>query len=221
MRGNLKQQQMTEALNDDNHEDNIDPVNPEISPLNTQENFPDLKRGIKQPKSPLQWSTANDFLKLTFLNHPITPDDLNNNINTMVTVVYNYFSGNFGHIDNNSSVEFERKYQTFSTNDLKKALKKLKLENGSILEIKFVAKKLRVLLNKSNNTELHNSDSHASADIDQDNLIGKNFWGYVKKFFKKNTSSLPSLNLAQCTSYFPKTFSAISQVKHSIFLVGR
>ena len=207
------QQQMTEALNDDNHEDNTDPVNPEISPLNTQENFPDLKRGIKLPKSPLQWSTANDFFKLTFLNHPITPDDLNNNINTMVTVVYNYFSGNFGHVDNNCSVEFERKYQTFSTKDLKKALKKLKLENGSILEIKFVAKKLRILLNKSNNTELHNSDSHASADIDHDNLIGKNFWGYVKKFFKKNTSSLPSFNLAQCTSYFTKTFSAISPNK--------
>ena len=204
------QQQMTEALNDDNHEDNTDPVNPEISPLNTQENFPDLKRGIKLPKSPLQWSTANDFFKLTFLNHPITPDDLNNNINTMVTVVYNYFSGNFGHVDNHCSVEFERKYQTFSTKDLKKALKKFKLENGSILEIKFVAKKLRILLNKSNNTELHNSDSHASADIDHDNLIGKNFWGYVKIVFKKNTSSLPSFNLAHCTSYFTKTFSAIS-----------
>ena len=207
------QQQMSEALNDDNHEDNTDPVNPEISPLNTQENFPDLKRGIKLPKSPLQWSTANDFFKLTFLNHPITPDGLNNNINTMVTVVYKSFSGNFGHVDNNCSVEFERKYQTFSTKDLKKALKKLKLENGSILEIKFVAKKLRILLNKSNNTELHNSDSHASADIDHDNLIGKNFWGYVKKFFKKNTSSLPSFNLAQCTSYFTKTFSATSPNK--------
>jgi hypothetical protein len=169
------QQQMTEALNDDNHEDNTDPVNPEISPSNTEENFPDLKRGIKLPKSPLQWSAANDFFKLTFLNHPITPDDLNNNINTMVTVVYYYFSGNFGHVDNNSSVEFERKYQTFSTKDLKKALKKLKMENGSVLEIKFVTKKLHILLNKSNNTDLNNSDSHASADIDHDNLIGKNF----------------------------------------------
>jgi hypothetical protein len=92
--------------------------------------------------------------------------------------VYNYFSGNFGHVDNNSSVEFERKYQTFSTKDLKKALKKLKLENGSVLEIKFVTKKLHILLNKSNNTDLNNSDSRASADIDHNNLIGKNFWGY-------------------------------------------
>jgi hypothetical protein len=86
---NELQQQMTEALNDDNHEDNTDPVNPEISPSNTEENFLDLKRGIKLPKSPLQWSAANNFFKLTFLNYPITPDDLNNKINTMVTIVYN------------------------------------------------------------------------------------------------------------------------------------
>ena len=114
------QQQMTETLNNDNHEDNIDPVNPDISTLNILENFPDLKRGIKLPKSPLQWSTANDFFKLTFSNHPITPDDLNNNINTVVTVVYNYFGENFGYVDNNNSVEFDKKYQTFSLKDLKK-----------------------------------------------------------------------------------------------------
>ena len=78
---NELQQQMTEALNNDSQEDNIDPVNPDISTLNIQENFSDLKRGIKLPKSPLQWSTANDFFKLAFSNHPITPDDLNNNIN--------------------------------------------------------------------------------------------------------------------------------------------
>ena len=89
------QQQMTEALNNDNHED-------DISTLNIHENFPDLKRGIKLLKSPLQWSTANDFFRLTFSNHPITPGDLNNNINTMVTVVYNYFGENFGYVDNNN-----------------------------------------------------------------------------------------------------------------------
>ena len=33
------QQQMTEALNNDNHEDNIDPANPDIPTLNIQENF--------------------------------------------------------------------------------------------------------------------------------------------------------------------------------------
>ena len=45
-------------------------------------------------------------------------------------------------------------------------------------------------------------------EIDHYNLISKNFWGYVKRFFKKSSSSLPSFNLAQCTSYFIKTFSS-------------
>ena len=48
------QQQMSEVLTEHQNEDNVDTVNPEISPINTQENFPDLKKGIKLPKSPLQ-----------------------------------------------------------------------------------------------------------------------------------------------------------------------
>ena len=50
-------------------------------------------------------------------------------------------------------------------------------------EIKFVAKKLRNLLNKSNSTDSHNNNSHASADVDHDSLIGKNVRGNVKRFF--------------------------------------
>ena len=81
------------------------------------------------------------------------------------------------------------------------------------MEIKFVAKKLRNLLNKSNTTDPNNTDSHVSANIDHDSLIGKSFWGFVKRFFKKNTSSFPSFNLTECTSYFTKTLSAISPTK--------
>ena len=124
------QQQMSEVLTEHQNEDNVDTVTPEISPINTQENFPDLKKGIKLPKSPLQWSTANDFFKLTFSNLPITLRDLNNNINTMATIVYNYFSENFGYVNNHNDVQYQRKYESFSTKDLKKSLKKLKLENG-------------------------------------------------------------------------------------------
>ena len=207
------QQQMAEVLTEHQNEDNEEQVNPDISASSMQENFPHLKKGIKLPKTPLQWSTANDFFKLTFSNLPITAHDLNNSINTMVTVVYNYFSDNFGCVNNQNNVEYQRKYESFSTKDLKKTLKKLKLENGDISEIKFVAKKLRNLLNKSNSTDSHNNNSHASADVDHDSLIGKNFWGYVKRFFKKNTSSLPSFNLTQCTSYFTKTLAAISPNK--------
>ena len=206
------QKQMTEALNEHHNEDNVDPVNPELSSVNSQENFPGIKKGIKLPKSPLQWSTANDFFKLTFSNYPVISHDLNNNINTMATVIYNYFSENFGYVDNNNNIEFEKKYETFTSKDLKKALRKLKLENGDVLEIKFVAKKLRNLLNKSN-TDPHNTNKHESAELDHDSSINKNFWGYVKRFFKTNTSLLPSFNLVQCTTYFSKTFSVINPNK--------
>ena len=90
--------------------------------------------------------------------------------------------------------------------ELKKTLKQLKLSNGDVMEIKFVAKKLRSILNKSNVSQCHTAESDA---LDHDNLIKKNFWGYVTRFFKKNSSSMPTFNLAQCTSYFKKTFSAI------------
>ena len=206
------QQQMAEACDDHSNEENVDQaISPENLSTNCQENFPDLMKGIKLPKSPLLWSIANDFFKLTFSNHPITPQDLNNNINTMATVIYNYFSENFGFVDdNNSSAQFESKYKTFSTKDLKKALKKLKLENGNVTEIKFVAKKLRNVLNKI--TAEHNNNNE-TAEVDHDHLISKNFWGYVKKYFKKKSSLLPSFNMAQCTSYFTKTFSALNPNK--------
>ena len=207
-------QQMTDALNDQENEDDAGQINPEISLLNDHDNFPELKQGIKLPKSPLQWSTANDFFKLTLSSHPITPHDLNNNISTMATVIYNYFSENFGFVDNKSDAKYEMKYQAFSTKDLKKVLRKLKMENGDILEIKFVAKKLRTLLSMSNTANQHtNTNNYDSAEIDHDSLIRKNYWGYVKKMFKKTTSSLPSFTLMQCTSYFAKTFSAINPSK--------
>jgi hypothetical protein len=76
-----------------------------------------------------------------------------------------------------------------------------------------VAKKLRCLLNKSTSNELHNNNNHENTQIDLNSLINKNFWGYIKRFFQKNTSSLPSFNLAQCTSYFTKTLSTISPNK--------
>ena len=79
-------------------------------------------------------------------------------------------------------------------------------------EIKFVAKELRNVLNKSKITAEHNNNNE-TAEVDHDHLISKNFWGYVKKYFNKKSSLLPSFNIAQCTSYFTKTFSALDPNK--------
>jgi hypothetical protein len=63
----------------------------------------------------------------------------------MTTVIYNYFSESHGFVDinNNNLKYFESKYKSASAKDLKKVLKKLKSDNGNLMEIKFVAKKLR------------------------------------------------------------------------------
>ena len=66
--------------------------------------------------------------------------------------------------------------------DLKKTLKKLKTENGDIVEIKFVANKLRSIL-KSNSV----NNNQELPEIDHDNAIDRNFWGYVKRMSKKRT----------------------------------
>jgi hypothetical protein len=174
------QQQMTDALSEQICDDNVQSAEDAVPSLNAQEIFPDLKKGIKLPKSPLQWSTANDFFQLTFSNYPVTTQEINKSINTMATVIYNYFSDNYGFVDTNNNNEFESTYKSCSAKELKKVIKKLKCENGDLKEIKFVAKKLCCL---------------------HDKLFNNNFWGYVKKFLKKKAESFPTFGLAQCSAY--------------------
>ena len=73
------QEEMTELLT----EQNEDITESDASPVNSQEDFPDLRKGIKLTRSPSQWKTTNEFFKLTFSNYPITAHGLNNNITTM------------------------------------------------------------------------------------------------------------------------------------------
>ena len=46
-----------------------------------------------------------------------------------------------------------------------------------------------------------------------DKTIKGNFWGFVKTIFKKTTSTLPSFDVAACTTFFAKTFSSINPCK--------
>ena len=76
------------------------------------------------------------------------------------------------------------------------------------MEIKFVAKKLCKLLSNGDIAQQY-TDVNTSDKIDHNDLITKNFWGYVKRFFKEKCGSLPTFDRAQCTVYFKETFSAI------------
>ena len=81
--------------------------------------------------------------------------EINKSINTMTTVIYNYFGETYGFVGVNYNAELETKYQSSAAKDLKKALKKLKSENGNLLEVKFVTKKLHNLLSKAVTEQQH------------------------------------------------------------------
>ena len=130
----------------------------------------------------------------------------------MATVIYNYFSDNYGFVDANNT-EFESKYKSCSAKELKKVLKKLKCENGDLKEIKFVAKKLRCLLSK-NNTDLQHADANMSDNIDHDS------WVTLKKFSRKKQNHLQHLVLPNVQLTLLRHFPQLFQIKHSTFLAG-
>ena len=62
----------------------------EASTANNQ-SIPNVKRGIKLPKSNLQWSTANDYFKFSLqTNQPITSQDLDSNIMVLNNIICEY-----------------------------------------------------------------------------------------------------------------------------------
>ena len=160
------------------------------------------------PKSPLQWSNANDFFHLTLSNYPIASQDINKSINTMATVIYNYFSENYGFVDVDNNNEFESKYKSHSAKDLKKSIKEIKVRKWRPKGNQICCKKAAIpSYNKS--TESQHADINVPDGIDHNKLLNNSFWGYVKIFFKKKSESLPSFDFAQCTIYFTKSLSAV------------
>ena len=126
----------------------------------------DLKQGIKLPKSNAQWSIANDFFKATFLNSPISAQNLNTAIKEMNDVIYNYFCTTNGPVNSNNKSYFVLKYKDMNANELKKKLRTL-TQSGSVLEeITFVSILLRQIL-KSGDKD----NNRISSDIDHDSYI--------------------------------------------------
>ena len=82
-----------EELEDEMIENSIDQDTNDVIESQSSQNFGDpciLQKEIKLPKSPLEWSTANDYFKSTLSNYPIKSLDLDSNISFMSTVIYNY-----------------------------------------------------------------------------------------------------------------------------------
>ena len=82
---------------------------------------------------------------------------------------------------------------------LKTNLKFLKQTQASPLEIKYVSRLLR--------NKLRNTTGKPTSEIDHNEQIKKNFWGYVKANLKHSSSLSPSFDIETC-----RTFSRISFV---------
>ena len=170
--------------------------------------FPDIKTGIKLPKSDDQWITANEYFKsVLFLNHPITAQNLSSSIKLLNDTIYDYFSANFGQVAQATDERLIKKYEDKSKYDLKKSLKVLKHSaSADIAEIKYVSRLLRDKLR--NNTSQVNTDP-----MNHDYSISKKFWGYVKKIFNIKAEMLPSFSMDECFDYFTRTLSSLNPTR--------
>ena len=83
-------------------------------------------------------------------------------------------------------------------------LKLLKMNNATLLEIKYVSHLLR---HKINGCSMISNTTHIA---DHDKFMSKNFWGYVKRILKTSSSILPTFPNDTCTQYFLKALSSLS-----------
>ena len=105
--------------------------------------LPDVKAGVKLPKTDNHWNIANSYFKSTLPVSSIDIEDLNATIKCMNETIYNYFNYNYGAVKTNTYKIYHEKYKEFNKNKLKHELKKLKESEANKEEIKFVAKLLR------------------------------------------------------------------------------
>ena len=80
--------------------------------------------------------TANgQQLTIVRSNDPIRSQDANSKIKLLNEVIYNYFADNFGHTKTVPDKDMAVKYNKYTVNKLKKALRSLKSSKGHISEI--------------------------------------------------------------------------------------
>ena len=94
----------------------------------------------------MQWSIANSFFQAAIPVSEITQENTDACICKMNETIYEYFKGTYGTVNKGNSNEdqqFKTKYEDFSKNKLKKALRFLKNTGRDSDEIKYVAKLLR------------------------------------------------------------------------------
>ena len=172
------------------------------------EDIATTKPGILLPKTSEQWNLANDYFKSVFNDLHFNSDDIGSIydcVSLINNTIYSYFKDHYGTVRSHVEQELVQKYNTYSVNALKKALKQLKLGDAPLAEIQYVSRLLRSKLKHSALSSIASS-SHKH----HDRYISKNFWGFVKNVVDRPLKVLPSFSGEECTNHFLKMFSSTS-----------
>ena len=151
----------------------------------------ELLPGVRLPRSNIAWKEANDYFQLQF-STTTEVGDLNSDLIYMNNVIWTYFKDTCGLAK--SGCNFDH-YKTMSKSKLKKYLKDLKLNGGSLKEIKFVSKLLRKRMQSS-----------VYAQRDYEKEYNDNFWKFCKDEFEYTNVIEPTFNEQTCFDYFKNIF---------------
>ncbi|CAB4017701.1 Hypothetical predicted protein [Paramuricea clavata] len=147
--------------------------------------------GVKLPRSDLSWKAANDFFQWQFSVRPEL-GDLDSEIVFMNNIIWSYFKDTCGLVK--SANKFDH-YRSMSKSKLKKFLKDLKSNGGSLEETKFVSKLLRKRM-----------QSRVNDQRDYENELNENFWKFCKNEFENTEELEPNLSEQSCFDYFKNLF---------------
>ena len=172
---------------------------------------PNIKPGIKLPKTNEEWELANTYFKSQLNLIDINTMGVSHALIELNNVTYDYFKETYGlfNSENQTINKLKDIYKDFSKNDLKKELKKLKNRQPQDPEkIKYVAKLLR---GKLQNKEIDVSSKRPLQE--DDTALQRNFWGFCKRLFVKSNETKPTFSKSTCENYFLKVLSPLNPSK--------
>jgi len=129
------EENLTGSYNNDNYNEDMD--------SSITNSIPDVKPGVKLPKSDDQWNAANLFFMVSLPISGLHSSSIDDSIDLMNSTIYNYFYDNFGYSEDFISDELVNKYKDLTKKSLKSNLKFLKQSQASPNEIRYVSRLLR------------------------------------------------------------------------------
>ena len=105
------EENLTGSYNNDNYNEDMD--------SSITNSIPDVKPGVKLPKSDDQWNAANLFFMVSLPISGLHSSSIDDSIDLMNSTIYNYFYDNFGYSEDFISDELVNKYKDLTKKSLK------------------------------------------------------------------------------------------------------